>query len=965
MYPVSEAFLQAVQGNTRKYYWTGKITTAGGVEYPFDQEDIVKGSGYITAQCSGNSEIELGAVYAAEMGISLFLDIDRYTLEDAEVELSYHLRLASGAYETVPMGIFEVSEANRTVHVLELKAYDRMLRFDRAFNGFETIGTAYGMIALCSTACGVELAQTQAEIEALPNGSELLSIYPENDIETYRDVLYFTAQVLGGFFCINRAGKLEFRQYGETPVMEILQKHRFSSSFSDFVTRYTAVSSTNLRTQTSEYYALEEDDGLTMNLGVNPLLQFGLEETRAELCRNILTALSAVNYVPFDSDTIGNPALDLGDVLTFSGGQADAQQITCVTSFTVKIGGRQSLKCVGKNPRLSQAKSKNDKNISGLLNQIEAGKIGIHTFTNASEYSIGETDVRIISIEFASKEENHAQFFGQVVVDVEAQAVEKFIQASGTIVIPFPSPGSGAAGNAGTEDGSSGMEAEAGDAEDGAAGEETTDISVDVSLPVTWTEDGKAVCYVTFELNNAEILLHHPVETWHSGKHILSLYYPIENIVPNITNTFNVYLRMVGGSGSVGIGDCIASISGQAMAAAAAWDGRIDIEETVAEDEGLLYESSDNLPVAYASNNVNSTANLARGSLNLTESMALSNGYKFVWEFTPNQGNGTIAAVALTSALGGQNGFGSLVGDASTFLQLKAADIGAIPDANKMVLFEAVEMDFENSLLYSITFENAGVRIRKLRIPVFSIGLNEKLDDSTYTVLDDEVLTPETFEFLGSYTKYGEFMDGQDGYWYGFSNEGNSSGDATMLWIKISKTDYSFTEGQWTLSNAKLMDVGNRENSTFAERVVKCCVRGGYLYVPAYDKTGIYKISLSNSTDVTLINFGFTSKWKPLCETGSCELYLTLIGDLIIGGDFQITAEDTVIQTQGSVRLNNAATPLFQYKNFLFGWGGSYGNEYRTAYLLTPYLASINNLTSAVVKTVDKTMKITYTLTEE
>lgn len=583
MYPVSEAFLQAVQGNTRKYYWTGKITTAAGAEYPFDQEDIVKGSGYITAQCCGNSEIELGAVYAAEMGISLFLDIDRYTLEDAEVELSYHLRLASGAYETVPMGIFEVSEANRTVHVLELKAYDQMLRFDRAFNGFETIGTAYGMMALCSTACGVELAQTQAEIEALPNGSELLSIYPENDIETYRDVLYFTAQVLGGFFCINREGKLEFRQYGETPVMEILQKHRFSSSFSDFVTRYTAVSSTNLRTQTSEYYALETDDGLTMNLGTNPLLQFGLEETRAELCGNILTALSAVNYVPFDSDTIGNPALDLGDVLTFSGGQADARQITCVTSFTVKIGGRQSLKCVGKNPRLSQAKSKNDKNISGLLNQIEAGKIGIHTFTNASEYSIGETDVRIISIEFASKEENHAQFFGQVVVDVAADPAARSANASGTIVIPFPSAGSGAAeGNAGMENGPSGTEPEAGDAEDDAAGEETTDISVDVSLPVTWMEDGKAVCYVTFELNNTEILLHHPVETWHSGKHILSLYYPIENIVPNITNTFNVYLRMEDGSGSVGIGDCIASISGQAMAAAAAWDGRIDIEESAA-----------------------------------------------------------------------------------------------------------------------------------------------------------------------------------------------------------------------------------------------------------------------------------------------------------------------------------------------------------------------------------------------
>lgn len=569
MYPVSEAFLQAVQGNTRNIYWTGKITTVAGVEYSFTQEDIVKGSGYITAQCCGNSEIELGAVYAAEMGISLFLDIDRYTLEDAKVEMSYHLRLADGSYEAVPMGIFEVSEANRTAHVLELKAYDYMLRFDRDFNGFETIGTAYGMMALCGTACGVELAQSQEEIEALPNGSELLSIYPENDIETYRDVLYFTAQVLGGFFCINREGKLEFRQYGNTPVMEIMQKHRFSSSFSDFVTRYTAVSSTNLRTQTSEYYALEEDDGLTMNLGINPLFQFGLEETREELCRNILTALSVVNYVPFDSDTIGNPALDLGDVLTFSGGQADSQQITCVTFFTVKIGGRQSLKCVGKNPRLSQAKSKNDKNISGLLNQIEAGKIGIHTFTNASAYTLGETNVRIISIEFASKEENHAQFFGQVVVDAAADTVERTANASGTIVVPFPATAA-----------DSGKDTDADSTEEGTVAD-STEVSVDVSLPVTWTEDGKVICYVTFELNDAEILLHHPVETWHSGKHILSLYYPIENVVPNITNTFNVYLRMENGSGTVGIGDCIASISGQAMAAAAAWDGKITIEESV------------------------------------------------------------------------------------------------------------------------------------------------------------------------------------------------------------------------------------------------------------------------------------------------------------------------------------------------------------------------------------------------
>ena len=146
------------------------------------------------------------------------------------------------------MGIFEVSEANRTAHCLELKAYDYMLRFERSFNGFETVGNAYAFLDLCCKACAVELAHTQAEIEAMPNGTELLSIYPENDIETYRDVLYFVGQVLGGFFCISREGKLELRKYGTEPVMEIKSRHRFTSSFSDFITRYTAVSSTNLRT---------------------------------------------------------------------------------------------------------------------------------------------------------------------------------------------------------------------------------------------------------------------------------------------------------------------------------------------------------------------------------------------------------------------------------------------------------------------------------------------------------------------------------------------------------------------------------------------------------------------------------------------------------------------------------------------------------------------------------------------
>lgn len=578
MYAVSDAFLTAVQSKTRRYYWTGRITTAGGAVHEFGPEEIVKGSGYISAQCCGSSEIELGTVYSAEFGISLFSSINRYTLKKAKVELFYHLQLSDGTFETVPMGIFEVSEANRKVRTLELKGFDYMLRFERSFNGFETVGTPYDFIALCCKACRVEMAQTKEQIEAMTNGTETLSIYPENDIETYRDCLFYVGQVLAGFFVINREGKLEIRQYGMDPVQTYEAKHRFSSSFSDFITRYTAVSSTNKKTEMAEYYALETDDGLTMNLGVNPLLQFGTKDAREAICRNILGSISKIRYVPFDSDTIGNPALDLGDALTFTGGQADASQMAAITSMEIRIGGKEKLKCVGKNPMLAQSKSRNDKNIAGLLNQIEAGKIGIHTFTNATAFSLSEQDLKVISIQFASTEANHMQFFGQIMVDVKADLRTLTGKAEGSVTLPASASGTGESGTTDT----GGTDASASDSST------TTDDSgtdaanvIQVSLPVTIQTDGEAVVTATYEFNDNKIEVPQPAETWHSGKHVLSLYYPIEQVIANYTNTFNVYLRISGGSGQIEIGDIIASISGQSMAAKEAWDGKINIEEKI------------------------------------------------------------------------------------------------------------------------------------------------------------------------------------------------------------------------------------------------------------------------------------------------------------------------------------------------------------------------------------------------
>ena len=519
MYPVSEMFKNAVRQNTRKYDWFGSITTKAGKVYDFTSKDIVKGSGYIKWQCCGGSEIELGTVYAAELGISLFSNVDRYTLEDAKIQLFYSLTLSDGSVETIPMGIFEVTEANRNIKTLELKAYDYMLRFEKTLKLESSSGTPYQFLKTACDDCKVELSQTVAEISSLPNGKTTLGIYTDNDIETFRDLIFYVAQVVGCFCQIDRYGKLVLKQYGNTASWTVPQKERFNSSYSDFVTRYTAISSTNQMSQESEYIAMEKDDALTMNLGINPLMQFGLKSVREKMLREILTALQKVNYVPFDSSTIGNPALEPGDVLQFTGGHADDGQISCITSIELRIFGKQTLKCVGKNPKLAADKSKNDKNITGLINSVESGRTIIYNFVNVSPFVIGQSLTKVMDIDFTATEETSAAFQCEMLLEV---------------IKP----------------------------------EESTEVLPELTI--------------VYKMNDETIDTFMPTKTCIYGKHIVTLFLPISKVVENSSNTFSMYLKISDASISIGETQIRATISGQGLAAGLGdWNGRININENI------------------------------------------------------------------------------------------------------------------------------------------------------------------------------------------------------------------------------------------------------------------------------------------------------------------------------------------------------------------------------------------------
>lgn len=579
MYGVSDTYKTAMHQAVQKFRLTGTVGTTD-----FTDENILAGSFSITNQCCGNNEVQIGQVYVGELDATfLNLPLTRYSLKRMKITPSFGLMLEDGSYEDVPLGVFNISEASWTMSGLVVKAYDNMSLLDKKCNTRQTTGTAYEMALLATEACGLTLGTTEAEFRTFANGTETFSLYAESDIETWRDFISWVAQTVGCNAMAGRDGSIIFRSYGQTVVDTLDEEHRFEgASFSDFETKYTGLSCVNLADQTTKYYHVENDDALVYNLGTNPLMQYGVDETKDALRTNVLTALQQIDYVPFKVTLIGNPAYDLMDVFSFSGGIADKNKLFCMTKYNFKYNGGYEMEGVGENPALASAKSKTDKNISGLLAQVEQGKLGITTFTNASAYAIATDDVKVISIQFATSEANHMQFFGQIIVDVKADAVNRSSNAAGTIVVPIPATTSGSSGSeesSGTDTGSdnSGGSSSETTEETGT----TTDVSVEVNLPVSWTEDGQAVCYVTFELNDTKIEIHHPAETWHSGKHTFLLYYPIEDVTANYTNTFNVYLRMSGGTGNIEIGGIVASISGQAMAAQEAWDGRLEFGESV------------------------------------------------------------------------------------------------------------------------------------------------------------------------------------------------------------------------------------------------------------------------------------------------------------------------------------------------------------------------------------------------
>lgn len=528
MYAVSDGYKIAMKKPVQRFRMTG---TVSGIS--FTDDNILKSSFSITNQCCDDTEMKIGQVYVGELNVTLIsMNLEKYSLIDKAIVPIFGRMLESAEYEDVPLGVYNISEAEWTASGLVIKAYDNMSKLDKTCTVTSSIGKPYELVLLACESCEIELGTTSEVFSGFANGEETLSLFSENDIETWRDFVSWVAQACACFATCDRFGKIVFRPYGTEIVDTIDPQHRFSGgSFSDYETRYTGVSAVNIRDKTTTYYGVEPDDALTYNLGSNPFLQYGLKETLEKTRRAVLNSLQNIRYVPFRVQMIGDPVYDLGDVLSFTDGIADSEKLFCLTKYTFNYNGKYEIQGVGKNPKLASARSKVDKNLAGILGQISTKDIIFYNFINAYGYSIGDGQkTKIISLDYTSQSGGTAEFKASVLL-------------SSAATVPVTPEG-------------------------------------ETPAPAGYT-----VAKVTYVIDTAEITTYCPIETYIDGSHALFLYYPITNITSNEVSRIEVYLEVLGGSIEIGQGQILANVSGQGLAAKLGdWDGRLEFQEAISCD---------------------------------------------------------------------------------------------------------------------------------------------------------------------------------------------------------------------------------------------------------------------------------------------------------------------------------------------------------------------------------------------
>lgn len=213
----------------------------------------------------------------------------------------------NSSFEMIPIGIYNVDDyTDNDDNTITIKALDNMIKFEFNYNGRELIDKKNEATLLevaqdiCNKA-GVELGFT-----SFLNSDKKVSVY-DNTV-TARKYISYIAESAGCFACIDREGKLCFREFGqdETEIsLEMFGEYKWGEEFKISKVSYE-----------DGVRSFKFGDDTRNNLWINQENMYIVDEDQVQKIYNKIKDLT-VNT--FEGKVIIDPAIDIGDKIVING----------------------------------------------------------------------------------------------------------------------------------------------------------------------------------------------------------------------------------------------------------------------------------------------------------------------------------------------------------------------------------------------------------------------------------------------------------------------------------------------------------------------------------------------------------------------------------------------------------------------------------------------------------------------
>lgn len=205
-----------------------------------------------------------------------------------------------------PLGIFNIDYSSRPGATIELKGLDDMILLDKPYTrGITYPATIANVLEDACAQCNVN------SYTIFTNSNLTLTESPNLEELTCREVVAKIAECAGGFASINRDGVLVIKSYDGVALESLTKNNYFDLKPSD--ADFAAINKLILRHDTGSVEVGAGDSAFVIK--DNPFLV----RVTTEHARAIYNVLSAISYEGFSCDWQGNPALEVGDVVAFTG----------------------------------------------------------------------------------------------------------------------------------------------------------------------------------------------------------------------------------------------------------------------------------------------------------------------------------------------------------------------------------------------------------------------------------------------------------------------------------------------------------------------------------------------------------------------------------------------------------------------------------------------------------------------